>query len=206
MREHELNGAGPDGSLTYQRPANKHAQAAQRAERGAATPPAETDGFYADFWEKLIEKSTISPSGEDPAFWPINMLSDFNYLVLNRAYTTDARRATLADRLAPIHGSIRNVTVAYAIAAYPQFKNGDRRDLIRDMLEADSQLFNRDAVALNSTELEVVQALCVTPRYELRQDSETLQPSIPLDPKKRVFRYSEVLSPTSSQQPQALLK
>jgi hypothetical protein len=179
--------------------ARKGGKAGRHAERAAGNPPAETDGFYPAFWEKLVEKSSVSPSGQDPAFWPIRMLNEFDDLIISRDYISNQHKAELARKLTPIKDSIQKVTRAYAIAAYPQCKDWGRREDIEWQLRADRQHLGRDSVQLDDAELEIVQQLCETPRYALHRDTETLQPPIPFDPQKRTYNYSEVLRPTTSQ-------
>lgn len=68
----------PRQELITQRDADKTGHGKEHA---AHNPLTEQDQFYPAFWERFIEKASLSPSGEDPAFWPIKMLQYFRYLI-----------------------------------------------------------------------------------------------------------------------------
>jgi len=53
-------------------------------------PVAERDDFYSAFWGRLVEQSSIAPQGEDPAFWPSRLLTEFDSLLsTDREYIKD---------------------------------------------------------------------------------------------------------------------
>jgi hypothetical protein len=201
VKEITNKGARPDWQLTTQRSNTQSDHGGRHAERAAGNTLAEADAFYPAFWEKLIDKSSVSPSGEDPAFWPIYLLRECESLISNRNYIQSLPKADFAAKLTPIKESLQKVAIAYSIAAYPQCRDWGRRDDIKWELRADRQHRSRDSVHLDDTELALVQQLCETPRYALHRDTETLQAPIPFDPQKRTYDYSEVLNPSTSQTP-----
>src|SRR4051812_391516 len=107
-------------------------QSSSKDEKTGNPPLIEQNHFYAAFWDRVVEESSISRGGEDPAFWPAHILGDFIVQITDRAHNKDPRRAEFARQIAPLEGSLRNVRAAYEILAYPQCKNDDRRDLIAD--------------------------------------------------------------------------
>jgi hypothetical protein len=160
-------------------------------------PLIERDEFYPAFWDRLIQKSSLSPAGQDPAFWPIMMLDELNELIINKEYIRDKAKHALAKKIAPMKETIRKVEKAYSIIAYPYCKQKGPRDLIETWLESDQEAYGRDSVELNDIELDIVRKLCETPRYSLHGSTKMLQPIIPIDPQKRVYNYSEVLNHSS---------
>jgi|SRR4051812_444019 hypothetical protein len=133
-----------------------------KSESAANKPLTEQDAFYPAFWERFIEKSSVAPLGEDPAFWPAYMFIEFNLLEAQRGDLTYAPKAELAEKLAPLQNSIRRMRLAYEIIAYPHCKEPGRREFIEDDLSLDRQIRERDQIALNDGELEIIGKLCMS--------------------------------------------
>jgi hypothetical protein len=171
----------------------------------------EQDPFYRSFWDKLINKASVSPPVHDPVLWPLKLLNEFHCQQLERQAMLDAGtwrhyanrqpiKAALTERLAPVKEGIRKIATAYRIIAYPYCQNATDQYHIQATLASDQERHDRNAVELTGEELEVVRQLCQTPRIEITQtgplDSDytkTPQPPIPFDPQKRVYNYAEVL-------------
>jgi hypothetical protein len=191
------NPEGPSQESTVQSNTHQKGQNEPHNHGAADNPLIERDEFYPAFWDRLIQKSSISPSGEDPAFWPIMMLNELTDLINNREYIRDKTKHALAKKIAPLKETIRKVETAYEIIAYPYCKQVGRQDVIEAWLESDRQAYGRGSVELNDTELEIVRKLCEIPRYALHGNIKTLQPEIPFDPQKRIYNHSEVLNSSS---------
>jgi hypothetical protein len=199
MAEYEQEGR-PNQELTTQGKANQLKQHDFHGESAANKSLTEHDPFYTAFWERFVEKSSVVPLGEDPAFWPANMLIEFNLLEAQRGDLTYPPKAELAEKLAPLQNSIRRMRLAYEIIAYPHCKEPGRREFIEGDLTLDRQIHERDQVALNDGEVEIIGKLCAAPRYKLHGDgSMTLQPEIPFNPQKRIYNYSEVVNNPSTE-------
>jgi hypothetical protein len=85
-------GENPEGlsqEATVQSNTHQKGQNEPHNEGVADNPLIERDEFYPAFWDRLIQKSSLSPSGEDPAFWPIMMLNELTDLINNREYIRD---------------------------------------------------------------------------------------------------------------------
>src|SRR3982751_5712545 len=88
-------------------------QSSAKDEKTGTPPPTEQNHLYAAFWDRVIEESSVSRGGEDPAYWPAHILSDFIVQITDRAHNKDPRRAEFARQIAPLEGSLRNVRTAY---------------------------------------------------------------------------------------------
>jgi hypothetical protein len=171
----EEEGGSPRGALSPRR--NTH-QEGEHTEGNLPTP-------FTDIFGKLSE----TPAGEDPAFWPIHVLNEINYYILNREHASNkpglwgVPPREIGEKYAPIQENIRRVKTAYEILAYPHCKDWGRRDNIEAELERDRQSFERDQVELSDAELTVLSKL-------------TAARKIPFNPEKRVYTYSEVLHPS----------
>jgi hypothetical protein len=131
----------------------------------------------------VFDKLGQTPAGEDSAYYPITVLNEFNYMIVNRG---DIRRnpggkpyADFGERAAPMKESIRRVKTAYEILAYPHVKEGGRKDAIQAELLQDRQSFERDQVELTDEDLRALSKL-------------TAARNIPFDTQKRIYKYSEV--------------
>src|SRR5262249_23213733 len=145
----------------------------------------EADNPFAPLMEQnVFGKLTHTPAGEDPAFYPIKILNDFNYWIVNRKEIKNnpggLPYAKFGEYMAPMRESIRIVKTAYEILAYPHCKDRGRRECIEDELVQDQYSFERDEVELNDDELRALGKLAAARK-------------IPFDPQKRLYKYSEVL-------------
>ena len=139
----------------------------------------------ASFMEKnLFDKLSQTPAGEDPAYWPLPMLHELNYHIVTRHEMRSADARAIGERYAPMKESIRKVTKAYEILAYPHCKDWGSRENIEDELATDQVMFERDHVELDDAELKILSKL-------------TAARKLPFDPQKRNYQYSEVLNAAS---------
>jgi hypothetical protein len=173
-------GERPQGELTPQRITQ------QDAERTGGNVP----GPFADVFGKLSE----APPTEDPAFWPVRVLNELNYMILERDNATDGPNVwgvnarELGERFAPYQEHIRNVKTAYAILAFPHCKSQGWLEVIDDELYRDQQAFERDQVELNDAELAILSRLAAAK-------------NLPFNPEKRVYHYDEVFHPSPDIEP-----
>lgn len=129
--------------------------------------------------KKIMYQLSFTPKGEDPAFWPISVLSEINYLIVNRKNTKDRQYAAVGEILSPLSETFRKVTTAFEIIAYPQQQDWARRINIQADIEGDRQLYGRDQVELNDTELAMLVKFASAR-------------GLPFKPEKRIYSYSEV--------------
>jgi hypothetical protein len=181
MAEQDLGGASPQDKLTPQRTTQPD------AERTGANVP----GPFRDVFGKLGE----TPSTEDPAYWPVKVLNELNYMILHRDEAPpgalgvwDVPAREVGERFAPYEEHIRKVKTAYEILAFPHCKYQGSRDLIDDELSRDQRAFERDQVELNDPELAILSHLAAAK-------------NIPFNPEKPVYRYEEVLHPPPDIEP-----
>ena len=181
MAEHDQGGASPHDKLPSLRIPQPD------AERTGTNVPAP----FADVLGKLSE----APSTEDPAFWPVKVLNELNYMILTRdeappgalnVWGVPARE--MGERFAPMQEHIRKVKTAYEILAFPHCKYEGSREVIDGELYRDQQSFERDQVELNDAELAILSRLAAAKH-------------IPFNPEKRVYRYEEVLNPSPDIEP-----
>ena len=70
----------PQEHYRHQQAAIEHQPSASRTTGGATEGKhVEPEGLTTGFWNKIIETSRVSPSGEDPAFWPRAVFEKFEY-------------------------------------------------------------------------------------------------------------------------------
>jgi hypothetical protein len=73
--------------------------------------------------QKGLFKKGFTPSGEDPAYWPIPLLNEINDYIVNREYLKNSSGlgvwgvppAVIAERYTPMKEAIRKVKTAYEI-------------------------------------------------------------------------------------------
>jgi len=141
-------GERPQGELTLQRNTNPEAEP---TDRNVPAP-------FHDALGKLSE----TPPREDPAFWPVRVLNELTYMIVERDHATDrpnvwgVNARELGERFAPYQEHIRKVKTAYEILAFPHCKYRGWRELIDDELYRDQQSFERDQVELNDAELAIL--------------------------------------------------
>jgi hypothetical protein len=140
---------------------------------------------FKDAFGRLSE----TPPREDPAFWPVKVLNELNYMILERDHATEGPNAwgvnprELGERFAPYQEHIRKVKTAYEILAFPHCKYEGSRELIEDELARDQRAFERDQVELNDAELAILSKL-------------TAARNLPFNPEKRVYQYDDVFHPS----------
>ena len=128
----------------------------------------------------LLVGQSETPPREDPAFWPVRVLNELNYFIVERDHATDrpnvwgVNARELGERFAPYKEHIRKVKTAYEILAFPHCKYEGSRVVIEDELTRDQRAFERDQVELNDAELAILSKLtaarnlCLTTRGERR--------------------------------------
>lgn len=128
---------------------------------------------------EVLKKLSYTPRGEDPVFWPLRVFTELNYYisVKDEAPNPDAR--TIGNKYAPFQESINRVSTAYSIVAHRHCRYEGWKEQIEANLERDRQTYGRDQVALTGPEIQFLNQI-------------TTARKIPLDPKKRVYSYSEV--------------
>ena len=133
--------------------------------------------------EKVFSRLSDTPAGEDPAFWPVRVLNELNYHIVNKDQEGMGERSqAIAERFAPLKETVQNVTTAYEILAYPHCKYIGSREIIEEQLRMKQEREEREAVELNDAELRVVGRLAAARK-------------IPLNPDKRRYNFSEVFNP-----------
>ena len=146
---------------------------------------------FRDVYGKLSE----TPPREDPAFWPVRVLNELNYMIVNRddaapntpnLWGVSARE--IGERFAPFQEHIRNVKTAYEILAYPHCKSSGSREVIEGELAQDQHSTERDRVELNDAELAILSRLAAAKK-------------LPFNPQKRVYLYDEVFHPSPDIEP-----
>jgi hypothetical protein len=176
MAEQDPGGASPHDKLIPQRTTQPDAE-----QIGGSVPTP-----FRDVFGRLSE----TPPREDPAFWPVRVLNELNYMILERDHAaTDTPHLwgvsarEMGERFAPFQEHIRNVKTAYEILAYPHCKSAGSREVIESELARDQHSFERDQVELNDAELAILNRLAAAK-------------NIPFNPEKRVYQYDEVFHPS----------
>ena len=145
---------------------------------------------FKDVFGRLSE----TPPIEDPAFWPIRVLNELNYMIVEREHATEGPNVwgvnprELGERFAPFKEHIRNIKTAYEILAYPHCKSQGSREVIEAELAQDQMSNERDQVELNDAELAILSKL-------------TAAKNLPFNPEKRVYQYDEVFHPSPDLEP-----
>jgi hypothetical protein len=135
-------------------------------------------------------KLTETPPTEDPAFWPVRVLSELNSYIVDRDHAAEDRLSAwgvnareLGERFAPHQEHIRSVKTAYEILAYPHCKYEGSREVIATELAHDQQAHERNQVELNDAELAILSRLAAARK-------------LPFNPQQRVYKYDEVFHPS----------
>jgi len=146
---------------------------------------------FKDAFGKLSE----TPPTEDPAFWPVRVLNELNYMIVNREDATPntpniwgVSAREVGERFAPFKEHIRNVKTAYEILAYPHCKSAGSREVIEGELAQDQHSNERSQVELNDGELAILSSLAAAK-------------NLPFNPEKRVYHYDEVFHPSPDIEP-----
>jgi hypothetical protein len=145
----------------------------------------------AAFFGQLSE----TPSGEDPAYWPINVLNELNAKIIDKEMADTGflnelgvKHRTIGERFAPLQEHIQKVTTAYKILAYPHVKLDLSRERIEEQLRAEQRRLEREQVELSDVELQILNKL-------------TAARKLPFDPDKRIYKYDEVFHPSQDIEP-----
>ena len=125
--------------------------------------------------QELFERLRQVPSGEEPAFWPVRVMSELEYIT-----SGEVPDHPLEKQWAPMRESLKKVKRAYEVIAYPHVKYEGWRECIQAELGREREWQGRDQVELNDAELRIVGKLAATAK-------------IPFDPQRRVYSYGEVL-------------
>jgi hypothetical protein len=154
-----------------------------------------TEGNVPAPFRDVFGKLSETPDREDPAFWPVKVLNELNYMIVNRddaapntpnLWGVSARE--MGERFAPMQQHIRNVKTAYEILAYPHCRSAGSREVIEAELAMDQRSNDRDRVELNDAELAILSRL-------------TAAKNLPFNPEKRVYQYDEVFHPSPDIEP-----
>lgn len=126
-----------------------------------------------------------TPKGEDPTWYPIQVMSEMQHDLAMRAYR-NTQDKTLAEKLTAWKESIGKVEMAYEISAFPRLERDyslEVRDKIRDAQEhpnTDAQEYpHRAPIKLNSEELSTLGKIARAR-------------GLSFDAEKRIYRYSEL--------------
>jgi hypothetical protein len=142
--------------------------------------------------QKGLFKKGFTPSGEDPAYYPVVLLNELNDFIVNRDEIKNnpgsGQYAAIGEQWAPMKETLRIIKTAYEIIAYPFCREEGRRYAIESELGRDQHSFDRRSVELNDTELGMLRKLAAAR-------------GLPCDSEKRVYEYSEVLSSSPSAKP-----
>ena len=135
--------------------------------------------FAKELDEKVFGRLSDTPAGEDPAFWPVRVLNELNYRIVD---TGPENSGAIVEKFAPLKETVQNVTTAYEILAYPHCKYIGSREIIEEQLRMKQDREERDSVELNDAEFSVLRKLAAARK-------------IPLNPDKRRYIFSEVFNP-----------
>lgn len=135
--------------------------------------------FTKELDEKVFGRLSDTPAGEDPAFWPVRVLNELNYRIVDRG---PGNSGPIGEKYAPLRETVQNVTTAYEILAYPHCKYIGSREIIEEQLRMKQEREERDSVELNDAEFSVLRKLAAARK-------------IPLNPDKRRYNFSEVFNP-----------
>jgi hypothetical protein len=142
--------------------------------------------------QKGLFKKSFTPNGEDPAYYPVILLNELNYFIVNREDIKNnhggGQYAEIGEHWAPMKETLRKIKTAYEIIAHPFCREEGRRYAIESELERDQNSFDRRSVELNEEELGMLSKLA-TAR------------GLPCIPEKRVYEYSEVIGSSPSAKP-----
>ena len=104
-----------------------------------------------------------TPKGADPVAFPLQVLSEAQYVAGMRDYETGYKKI-LGERLAPYKKTLQKVEMAYEIIAYPLLENSAYGMSIREGI-TDAEIYpnertdeypHRGPIALNDAELKIL--------------------------------------------------
>ena len=125
--------------------------------------------------ETAFESLRKVPLGEEPAYWPVRVMVELDYLTCGD--TPDSR---LTQQWAPFRQSMLRVKRAYEVLAYPHVKGEGHRYAMRSDLYRDYDHNDRDRITLDDTELTVLKTFAVSA-------------DIPFDAQRRDYNYADIL-------------
>jgi hypothetical protein len=125
--------------------------------------------------ETAFESLRKVPLGEEPAYWPVRVMVELDYLTCGD--TSDSR---LTQQWAPFRQSMLRVKRAYEVLAYPHVKDDGHRYAMRSDLYRDYDHNDRDHIILEDAELTILKKLAVSA-------------DIPFDPQRRAYNYADIL-------------
>ena len=156
-----------------------------------------------------MESASVIPQGFGIVSWPVRMLEDFQIRIADwrasKHYPDDPPpklTQAIGEKLDPWYDSLERIKTAYRIIGYdylrtqPKVSGWESASTMRNALEDKQFDEGEDVIKLNDTEANILQRICKTPKFKLdANELKTIQPAIPFDPQKRVYRISEALSP-----------
>jgi hypothetical protein len=171
--ERETRGKPGQGNTSEQNNRTKNLDASE----------AERDPFYAEFWDRLIEASTILPyeQGGETIRWPLRIINKFEIAIADwrSRHPLDppelARRKKIGEKLEPYSQSIQRIKVGYQIAAY-QYTREQPKGMfdratppyLKDTLKSERDTFGApDKITLTKQEAEIVDRLCKVPSMRI---------------------------------------
>ena len=125
--------------------------------------------------ETAFESLRKVPLGEEPAYWPVRVMVELDYLTCGD--TPDSR---LTQEWAPFRRSMLRVKRAYEVLAYPHVKYEGHRYAMRSDLYRDYDHNDRDHITLDDAELPILKKLAVSA-------------DIPFDQQRRIYNYADIL-------------
>ena len=129
--------------------------------------------------ETSFEQLGRVPKTEDPAFWPVRVITELEYAI----NPGEMPNGPLVEKWKPFQDSLKRVKKAYEVLAYPHVRYEGWRDEIAADLKRDQKTYERDQVELDDAELAILKKLSTTAK-------------IPFNPQKRIYNYTEVFNPS----------
>ena len=159
----EASGEGkPRQEITISRDAGPTGQSAGNAREAGHRLPTQ---------QELFERMRRVPKGEEPAYWPVCVMTELDYLTAPEEWPD----SPLTEKWAPVRESFLRVKKAYEVLAYPHIQYEVSRENIEVELEMDRQIHGRDQLNLDGAEVRILGKLAATAE-------------IPFDPQKKIIR------------------
>lgn len=148
----------------------------------AVTPP---QSEVISLFREMGLFGSYTPKGEDPIWFPIQLMSEAQFLVGTRKYKKGHEKP-LADRLTPHDETIRKVQLAYEVIAYPALERSPYSMALRELITDAEENPGRDIaenphrgpITLNDEQMAVLAVL-------------TTDRGLPFSPEKRVYSFTE---------------
>jgi len=135
-----------------------------------------------------------APKGENPASYPLAVLSEAQYLAGMKDFKTGPEK-DLGERLAPHRKMLKNVEMAYQIITYPILEDTEYGSATRELIR-DAQ--TRPNVDINEHPHRKPIALSLAERKLLGMLTEDR--GLPFDPKKEVYAYTDLVARADARQ------